>query len=150
MAEKIKVKGNRMQDMWHALGKHIILEVFTDDKELLDNENAIVNIIKEACEYANVELLNIATHKFSPHGVTAVALLAESHLSIHTWPEYGYAAVDIYTCGGWPEKAMEKMIEKLGAYFYDMKMYLRGEYSMVESIINNRAEEKDAFKGNTD
>lgn len=62
-------------------------------------------------------VLGESFHRFSPQGVSGVVVIAESHLSIHTWPEYGYAAVDIFTCGNTvnPEKAAEVLIEKLGA-----------------------------------
>ena len=53
----------------------------------------------EAAEVANAEVREIVFHRFIPHGVSGVVVIAESHLSIHTWPEIGYAAVDIYTCG---------------------------------------------------
>ena len=63
----------------------------------------------KAAEAANATLLSISSKKFDPQGVTAVVLLSESHLSIHTWPEYGYAAIDAFTCGDRtdPEKACD-------------------------------------------
>jgi S-adenosylmethionine decarboxylase proenzyme len=54
----------------------------------------------EAASHMCVTVLNVATHKFVPQGVTAIIMIAESHLSIHTWPEFGYAAVDVFTCNG--------------------------------------------------
>jgi len=67
-------------------------------------------------------------HYFSPQGVSGVVIIAESHLSIHTWPEYGYAAADIFTCGDavQPEKAAEILIEKLGAKNHSRMEIQRG------------------------
>jgi len=63
-----------------------------------------------------VTVLNVATHKFEPQGVTAIVMIAESHLSIHTWPEHGYAAVDIFTCNGQiPEQVPSRIAETLRA-----------------------------------
>ncbi len=130
-----KVSGNARQNEWKALGKHIILELFTKEIEKLNDTSFIKEMLIKAAEEAETTVLNYAEHKFKPQGVTAVVLLAESHISIHTWPEYGYAAIDIYTCGGIPEKAMEFIIQKLNAYEYDMKMMVRGDYKTVEEKL---------------
>ena len=73
-------------------------------------------------------VLGESFHHFSPQGVSGVVVIAESHLSIHTWPEYGYAAVDIFTCGTSvePEKAAEVLIEKLGAKNHSLMEIQRG------------------------
>ena len=70
----------------------------------------------EAINKTKLTLLDISAHKFQPQGVTIVALLSESHISIHTWPENGSAALDVFTCGDTnPETAMQYMVEKLKA-----------------------------------
>ena len=66
---------------------------------LLDDEAFIRAVLVNASECSGSTLLAVSSHKFSPHGVTAVALLAESHISIHTWPEKGTAVCDVFTCG---------------------------------------------------
>ena len=66
---------------------------------LLDDEAFIRGVLVNAAEISKSELLAVSSHKFDPHGVTAVALLAESHISIHTWPEKGTAVCDVFTCG---------------------------------------------------
>jgi S-adenosylmethionine decarboxylase len=70
-----------------------------------------------AAKVANAEILKVAFHRFQPHGVSGVVVIAESHMSIHTWPESGYAAVDFYTCGDRadPWRACQYAAEKLGA-----------------------------------
>lgn len=74
------------------------------------------------------EVLGDSFHRFSPQGVSGVVIIAESHLSIHTWPEHGYAAVDIFTCGTTvrPEKAAEVLVEKLGSQNHSLKEIQRG------------------------
>ena len=67
--------------------------------DLLDDEDHIRAVLIGGAEVAGSELLNISSAKFDPQGVTAVALLAESHISIHTWPELGMAVCDVFTCG---------------------------------------------------
>ena len=79
--------------------KHILFTMKGCAYHLLDDEAHVRTMLANATVMANAELLDITSHKFSPFGVTAVALLAESHISIHTWPEKGEAAVDIFTCG---------------------------------------------------
>ena len=81
------------------MGNHFLLNIFGADVDLLDDEDFIRIVLDDASKHANMTLINIMSHKFYPQGVTAIALLAESHMSIHTWPETGRAAVDVYTCG---------------------------------------------------
>jgi len=81
------------------LGKHLIIEFFECSNEILDNLKFLEEKIPIAAEKAGATVIKSLFHKFSPYGVTGVVVLAESHLSIHTWPEYGYAAVDVFTCG---------------------------------------------------
>ena len=89
------------------VGKHCILELYDCDPARLDDEAFLRTTITTAAKRAGATLLNLITHRFEPQGVTGLALLAESHISIHTWPESGYAAVDVFTCGDhtMPEQA---------------------------------------------
>ena len=81
------------------LGKHLILELWGCESKALDDQEGIENMLVNAVDSCGATLICVKTHKFSPQGVTGVAVLAESHISIHTWPELGYAAMDIFTCG---------------------------------------------------
>ncbi len=81
------------------MGKHFILNLYECPFELLDDKEFIRMLLYRATKECKASLLNLAVHKFDPQGVTGIAMLAESHISIHTWPEKGQAAVDIYTCG---------------------------------------------------
>ena len=79
--------------------KHILFTLEGCPYELLDDELHIRAMLTVAAELSHSKLLSLSSHKFQPHGVTAVALLAESHISIHTWPETGKAVCDVFTCG---------------------------------------------------
>lgn len=82
-----------------AFGRHLILEMWDCDREILNNAKKVREILRSAATEARATVIRVFCHEFSPEGVTGVALLAESHLSVHTWPEEGYAAADIFTCG---------------------------------------------------
>ena len=111
------------------LGRHIIVELFTEDRDFLNNEKRIVEAMERAADKGEVTIVGRASATFNPHGVTAVLLLAESHISIHTWPEYGYAALDIFTCGGNPEKILESFVKDSKAYEYKIVQDMdRGEF----------------------
>ena len=97
--------------------KHILFTLKGCPFEPLDDEQNIKMLLYNATKESKSTLLNLATHKFDPQGVTGVAMLAESHISIHTWPEKGMAVCDVFTCGetAEPEKAVEYMKEQLKA-----------------------------------
>jgi len=78
-------------------GSHLIVDMW--DASNLDDVEAIERALKAAVEAAGATLLHLHLHRFTPNGVSGVAVLAESHISIHTWPERGYAALDIFMCG---------------------------------------------------
>lgn len=82
-----------------VVGRHVIAELLGGNPNLLNDERYLRAALKEAAERAGGTVLDVTSHKFTPQGVTALALLSESHISIHTWPEHGYAAVDVFTCG---------------------------------------------------
>ena len=98
-----------------TVGKHCILELYGCNSTRLNDEAFLRDTITSAAQRAGATLLNLITHRFDPQGVTGLALLAESHLSIHTWPESGYAAVDVFTCGDhtMPERACQVLATEL-------------------------------------
>lgn len=101
-------------DPKEKLGMHLVAEIYFSDPSVLNDEEKIRESLIDASIAGNMTVINASSHKFSPHGVTALILLAESHISIHTWPEYGYAAIDIFACGkGEPEKSLERLKELL-------------------------------------
>ena len=97
--------------------KHLLLELYKCDSEKLNDESFLRCTLNRAAKLAKATVLNLISNKFDPQGVTAIALLAESHISIHTWPESNYSAVDIFTCGQnmMPEVASQYLIEALKA-----------------------------------
>ncbi|MBI4233169.1 MAG: adenosylmethionine decarboxylase [Chloroflexi bacterium] len=101
----------------NALGTHLILELKECSRPLLDDLAHIRRTLLEAVEACGASVVGETFHKFSPYGVTGVVAIAESHLCIHTWPEHGYAAVDIFTCGENvdPHKAASAIIRGLQA-----------------------------------
>lgn len=82
-----------------GLGRQLIVELFGCDRDLLDSIDKLRRALIEAAKASRSTVIGHVFHKFSPQGVSGVIVIAESHLAIHTWPEYGYAAVDIFTCG---------------------------------------------------
>ncbi len=82
-----------------AIGRQVVADLWECDCKLLNDRSRLVELVRQAAEAARATVLDIASHQFEPEGVTALALLSESHISIHTWPEHGYAVVDILTCG---------------------------------------------------
>ena len=81
----------------HAIGRHIILEMWGCSN--LNSLESAEDALREMVVALDVHLLDLKVYPFSPVGVTGVAIVSESHLVIHTWPEFGYAAVDVFTCG---------------------------------------------------
>lgn len=94
--------------MYKTVGTHFLMDFWGVNAELLDDKKKILAILEIAAEKTHSQILGYKVHKFSPHGLTAVLLLAESHISIHTYPEHNFAALDVYTCGNHttPEKGV--------------------------------------------
>ena len=104
--------------------KHFLLELYRCDCEKLNDESFLRCTLNRAAKLAKATVLNLISNKFEPQGVTAIALLAESHISIHTWPESNYSAVDIFTCGHnmQPELASQYLIDVLNAEEHSLRV----------------------------
>ena len=111
-----------------ALGKHLLLELNDCDPKLLNDIGLIREIMLAAANESGATVLGESFHQFSPQGVSGVILIAESHLSVHTWPEHGYAGADIFTCGTRvkPEKAADVIIDKLKPKTHSIILMNRG------------------------
>ena len=107
--------------------KHLLLELYRCDDEKLNDESFLRCSLNRAAKLAKATVLNLISNKFEPQGVTAIALLAESHISIHTWPESNYSAVDIFTCGRnmLPELASQYLINALKAEEHSLRIIER-------------------------
>ncbi len=82
-----------------ALGRHLLCEYYDCDVAILADAELVSGLMREAAIRSNATIVAEVFHPFTPHGVSGVIVIAESHLAIHTWPEHGYAAVDLFTCG---------------------------------------------------
>lgn len=107
-------------------GTHLIIDLY--DAERLDDIDFIEATLYKCIKAANATLLNIHLHRFEPNGVSGVAVLAESHISVHTWPEANYAAFDVFMCGGAkPEACVEIMREAFKPSKISVSEHLRGQ-----------------------
>ena len=99
-----------------ALGRHYIAELSHCSPEILADLERVQSAMVQAALVAKAEIRELAFHRFQPHGVSGVVVIAESHLAIHTWPELGYAAIDVYTCGDTTEpwRACQYLAEQFG------------------------------------
>ena len=117
--------------------KHLLLELYGCDYEKLNDESFLRCTLNRAAKLANASVLNLISNKFEPQGVTAIALLAESHISIHTWPESYYSAVDIFTCGHnmLPELASQYLIDTLKAEEHSLRIIARNPPATVHKQL---------------
>ncbi|PZC50791.1 MAG: S-adenosylmethionine decarboxylase [Chloroflexi bacterium] len=124
-----------------ALGKHLILELKQCDKTLLNDLDYVKDSMMEAARTIGATILDETFHKFSPLGVTGVVAIAESHLTIHTWPEYAYAAVDIFSCSDTfkPQKAAAFLKDRFGAIESSTTEIARGILSELASLPSESA-----------
>jgi len=111
-----------------ALGTHLLLELRDCSQELLNDIRYIEESMVRAANQAGATIVGRSFHKFNPRGVTGIVAIAESHLCIHTWPEHGYAAVDVFTCGRTfkPQQAAQLIIECLQCGQPSITMVKRG------------------------
>jgi S-adenosylmethionine decarboxylase proenzyme len=107
-------------------GIHLIAEFWYGKN--IEDPKKIKEILIGAVKEANNTPLKVAIHKFQPQGITGIVLLAESHIALHTWPEFNYTAIDIYTCGDKanPEKALKYLKQELQPKKVEIKKLKRG------------------------
>jgi len=112
----------------YALGRHLLLELKICNKEVLDDLDFLRECLNEAAVQSGATVVGESFYHFSPCGVSGVVNIAESHIAVHTWPEYNYAAVDVFTCGTTvdPEKAARLITERLGAQAHSLIELRRG------------------------
>lgn len=108
-------------------GRHLLAEYLGCSRAVLDDPAALELALRGAAEAAGTEVLVAHFHRFAPQGVSGMLIIQESHLSIHTWPELGYAAVDLYTCGGGDPLAADAVLRAgLGAQRAQLVIVQRG------------------------
>ena len=109
------------------LGTHIILELYGGNSSTLADPQQVESIIREAANRAGATIIESWSHHFHPLGVSAVLIISESHITIHSWPEHGYAAVDIFSCGDINSQAgIDYLIEAFEAKEQEVKVMQRG------------------------
>ncbi len=120
-----------------TLGRHILTEFYGCDYDTLNNVEIIQKHMEEATKIAGATIVQSVFHLFNPHGVSGVVVIAESHLAIHTWPEYGYAAIDLFTCGEVvdPWKAYAYLRERFHAQHVSSIEMKRGQLDFIEKDI---------------
>ena len=122
----------------NALGRHILAEFFNCDREILNDSGEIEILMKKAALACGATIVSSVFHTFNPHGVSGVVVIAESHLAIHTWPEYGYAAVDVFTCGNLVDlnTAIQSVQNSVRADKMESKEFIRGEIKDQGVIVH--------------
>ncbi|MCG0276077.1 MAG: adenosylmethionine decarboxylase [Thermosediminibacteraceae bacterium] len=121
-----------------ALGRHILAEIYDCDANVLNDRDLIEEIMVKAALEAGAEVREVAFHKFSPQGVSGVVVISESHLTVHTWPELGYAAVDVFTCGEKvnPWDACNYIAERFKAKHMTASEVKRGVFEKPVKVVN--------------
>ncbi len=123
------------------LGRHLLAELSDCNASILNNQEELQRIMLEAARNSGATVVDSVFHHYNPQGLSGIVVIAESHISIHTWPEYGYAAVDCFTCGSSvnPWKALEYLKEKLGSRAVQVKDLNRGIPSASDEVIAHKA-----------
>ncbi|HHY93655.1 MAG TPA: S-adenosylmethionine decarboxylase proenzyme [Firmicutes bacterium] len=121
----------------HALGRHVLAEVYGCDEDIINDVQAVERILVRAAREAGAEVRETAFHKFSPQGVSGVVVISESHLAVHTWPELGYAAVDVFTCGERvdPWLACDLIVKQFGASHMTATESKRGIFASTMQVM---------------
>jgi S-adenosylmethionine decarboxylase len=123
--------------MAKTLGIHIVADLYGCKTEDIKYADRMAKIFNEAAEHAKLNKLSSHFHQFNPFGATGVVVISESHLSFHTWPEHGYVAIDVYTCGPHEAafKAFDFIVKMLKPERIEKHVHLRGVISNEELPI---------------
>jgi len=126
-----------------ALGRHVLIEYYGCTKEIIEDNALIEQYMREAADYAGATVVESVFHHFNPFGVSGAVLIAESHLTIHTWPEYDFASVDVYTCGDTvdPSKAADYLADKLQAKKTETMEIPRGMVDKIKMYADRELEQ---------
>ena len=116
-----------MEELQHVFGDHYLVELIFCDPDTIKDVAGVKSSLLQAAKDSGATIIGQVFHQFDPVGVTGVILLTESHFSLHTWPEEGYAALDIFTCGPmFAERAIEKLKNDFKARDVKMQIIKRG------------------------
>ncbi|MEO0927835.1 MAG: adenosylmethionine decarboxylase [Cyanobacteria bacterium J06629_2] len=121
------------------MGTHLVIDAWQAPADLLNDPDVIRAALIEAITVGKTTLIDLCVHQFSPHGVTATATLAESHIAIHTWPEHGYFAADLFFCGaGEPKIAANILQTNLKARQVKIQELKRGFISTGTNLVSSQ------------
>lgn len=123
-----------------SLGQHLILELYGCPAALLDDPRHVENTLTQAVQASGATMIRPFFHQFAPQGVSGVIIISESHFTIHTWPEYGYAALDVFTCGDCidMDAAATTLREGFGAAQMQRMMLSRGALDLPACQIHHK------------
>lgn len=129
---------------YSTFGRHVAIDTWGVDFNLLNDSETLQYHMIEAAEACGATVLSVQAKQFEPQGATVLVLLSESHLSIHTYPEKGFAALDCYTCGETvdPEIAIDHMVKALRP----SKVYAR---KLIRGVGELKVEEASILKNKT-
>ena len=115
------------------LGQHILVEFYNCDKDIIDSEVKISELLTQSAKISNATIIKTTIHKFAPQGVSGVIVIAESHFAIHTWPEFNYVSLDIFSCGNNIDtsKAIEFLKKEFNSTKSEIKHIVRGDVSKI-------------------
>ncbi len=132
-----------------ALGCHLILELYDCPARLLDDPDHVAETMLEAVEASGATVIQPFFHQFAPQGVSGVVIISESHFSVHTWPEYGYAALDVFTCGDVidMDAAAESLRRGFEAGSMQKMMFSRGMLDLPPEMIHHKPESLEKAAG---
>ncbi|OPY71923.1 MAG: S-adenosylmethionine decarboxylase proenzyme precursor [Syntrophorhabdus sp. PtaU1.Bin058] len=123
-----------------VLGRHVLTEFYDCNNTVLDSVHQIQEYMEQAARAGGATIIQSVFHTSRPHGVSGVVVIAESHLAIHTWPAYGYAAIDLFTGGEGvdPWRVYAYLKDKLGAGQVSTMEMKRGQLDMPDGEITNK------------
>jgi len=126
--------------MNNVLGQHLLVEFYNCNPETLDDVAGVEKHMNAAAIACGATIVQSTFHRFEPWGVSGVVVISESHLAIHTWPEYGYASVDLYTCGDeiQPDAAYEYLRNALEAELSETQFLKRGNLDLIKARLEKR------------
>ncbi|MCE3234904.1 MAG: S-adenosylmethionine decarboxylase related [Vampirovibrio sp.] len=126
--------------MNNVLGQHLLVEFYNCNPDVLDDVAGIEKHMNDAARACGATIVQSSFHRFEPWGVSGVVVISESHLAIHTWPEYGYASVDLYTCGDeiQPDAAYEHLKQVLQAELSETQLLKRGNLDLIKARLEKR------------
>ena len=107
----------------------MLLELYDCPREILNNQEKIEKVLVGVVNSVGATLINTSFHKFSPYGVSGVVVIAESHITIHTWPEHNYAAIDVFTCNDKIDYTLVEniVVKKFNSSKHKVQTIIRGE-----------------------